>query len=136
MELEVLANGNSKLRPMSTGSVQDSNTSANGLLTSFSPAGNPFISDAGPVVRNAWSQIRVGIIPSSAWGVSDGIYRVWVNEVLVAQTVAGNMTAFNGTSPILREMYFPGWANAGFTDETFLWVDDFKLFFTDPGWTS
>lgn len=102
-------------------------------LRSASKAGGewrPAITDA---LRGRWVQVRFYGRISSAVGVRDGGMTLWVDGVkrIDAQTLdlvnSTGITQWNN-------MYLMGWANSGFTNTTNVYVDDFKIFGTNPGW--
>jgi len=106
----------------------------------YSPTGQgaTFISSSGPLTIGAWNTVRIEMAAASAYGASDGIHRIWINGTLFLETTTGKFWNFDtATDPadcFLRNGYFFGWSNSGFTDETDFFIHGAKFYDSDPGW--
>jgi hypothetical protein len=125
----------SNLRPMSS---KEFGTNAS-FVTSAGlnhPDNNaPFIGSSNPLVPGTWNQLRLQFSRSSAGGESDGIIRLMVNGVMIAEMTNGpfrNLDNIGDT--VLRNGYFMGTANALFTEQTDWYITDVSFYDTNPGW--
>jgi hypothetical protein len=124
---------NSNIRIMSTlesGSNADSVTNR----PSFTDNGKAFIGAARPLVPGAWNRVRLQFQRSSASGVADGVMRVWIGDDLFAETFGLFRNVDNIGDTVLRNGYFMGWSNSGFTDETIFYAKRVRFYDTNPGW--
>lgn len=96
----------------------------------------PFIGGTGPVRVGQWNRIRLQFKAASSRTASDGIMRMWVNDALYAQKLDGKFHNFFATpaDAVLRNGYFLGWSNSGFTQETLIFIDAVKFYDVNPGW--
>jgi hypothetical protein len=87
----------------------------------------------GDTDRGRWIQVRIYIrLPDI--DASNGQFRMWKDGTIVAERL--NQPAYNAeiTKNHLSNGYLLGWANSGFTEDTHIFVDDFKFYDEDPGW--
>jgi len=86
----------------------------------------------GSMARGEWHQVRWHWKLASAEDANDGEYRLWVDGALKIEKTGKDFYGDNGN--FLRWGYLMGWSNSGWaTDHTF-YIDDFKLFDSNPGW--
>ena len=76
-----------------------------------------------------WVQIRI-----HARIARDGSIRVWKNGTLVTQVQNYNMERAGGSRNYFRHGYLMGWSNSGYTQQTDFYIDDFKVYTSNPGW--
>lgn len=81
---------------------------------------------------DAWTQVRMHFkMPTAA--ENDGEFRIWYDGVLMEEYTA--IPAKFDDIPYWNEGYLLGAGNSGWTDETLILIDNFKLWHTnDPGW--
>ena len=108
-------------------------TDGRGFITDFQPRGeirDDLISrfDLGTWVRYGYHTRLADSVAAS-----NGILSLWKNGELWGrwgpEPIAGNA----GPDP-LKVVEMMGWHNAGFTNDTRVWIDDIKIYSTDPGW--
>lgn len=123
----------STLRPMS--SRWDLNSWTSGGLN-HPQLGAPFFGGTGPLKLGQWNRVRLQFRAASSRTASDGIMRMWVNNALFAELTTGRFHNFYDTpvDAVLRNGYFFGWSNSGFTEETVFFIDDVKFYDSNPGW--
>lgn len=96
---------------------------------------NPLIGPNGHIVIGEWNQIRFGFKAASGLGKADGFYRMWVNGVLVSELANFEFWNKKGLPETLIEAgYLMGWSNSGWNEDTEFFVDDFKVYSSNPGW--
>lgn len=104
--------------------------SGDAILTS------PFLSAA---LRGTWNRVRVHYKIASGPGMTDGIYEFWLNDTLMARSRSDYSIYSTGGQNFIRNGYFMGWANSGYTDVTDFHisggVDGPKFYQDNPGWT-
>lgn len=125
----------SNLRPMSS---KEFGTNAS-FVTSAGlnhPDNNaPFIGASNPLTLGAWHTLRMQFSRSSTGGASDGILRLMVDGVMIAEMTNGpfrNLDNIGDT--VLRNGYFMGTANALFLEQTDWYITDLSFYDTNPGW--
>jgi hypothetical protein len=133
------SNSAANIRPMSKTQYSTSVTSTPRTGWSNPDNGKAFIGGAGPIGLGAWHQIRIHMKAASAADVADGVIEMWIDGTLFAQAT-GVLRNFDDVGePVLRNGYFFGWSNSGFTDETDFYIrggtNGPKFYATDPGWT-
>lgn len=94
-----------------------------------SPVVYNFITDAE---RGQWNHFRWHSKMATTADSEDGLMEIWWNGVLVAQDLS--MDIFSSTANYINEGYLLGYSNSGFTDQTLIYIDDFAVYATDPGW--
>jgi hypothetical protein len=96
-----------------------------GCLAGSSP--NPVVT-AGDLGQ--WVRVRI----HQKAGNGDGASEIWKNNNVVYSI--SNYTHFaSGGNSYWRSGYLMGWANSGFADQTDFYVDEFKVYNTDPQWS-
>jgi len=97
------------------------------------------IDNTGSVVtdseRGSWSQLRFHA-RIGTFDEKDGVMRVWWNGVLVSESSDVDLyqdPAGGGVNFFESGRIF-GWSNSGYSEDTTFYVDDFKIFSSDPGW--
>ena len=88
-----------------------------------------FIADSH---RGSWIRIRYHIKPASSPTANDGAIEMWRDDskLLDLTSVGWYHSGENG----FRHGYLMGWSSSGFTQETKIFLDDFKVSVHDPGW--
>jgi hypothetical protein len=89
---------------------------------------------------NAWnmalgeySQVRIHADMGTP-DVANGVYQVWINGSLILDR--DDLLMIDSVDPYqyFNAGYLMGYTNGGYTDDTYFYVDDFKIYTTDPGW--
>jgi uncharacterized protein YjdB len=84
-----------------------------------------------------WLRFRIHIRAASGPGVKDGLFRLWRDNTLVAELTDWPLYRTGGHN-YFRNGYVMGWANSasslGFAETTDFYLDDFKVFTSNPGW--
>lgn len=95
-----------------------------------------FMGAQAPMKPGQWNRIRFHTKAASARGASDGVLRVWVNDVQMVNFTAGKFHNFATTfaDATLRRGYLLGYMNSGFDEQTIFYIDDVKFFAGNPGW--
>lgn len=126
------ATGRAMLYKIQAGTGQYANTDIVGDASNQTE----FIGGTGPVLLGAWNQIRVGLQGSSAFGVSDGFYKIWVNGTLFTNVI--NHPIHNRyttpTDVVFNGGYLMGSADTGYAAQTDFHLADPKFYDTNPGW--
>lgn len=78
--------------------------------------------------RGRWMQIRVHVLLDES-----GMIELWKDGTLVASLYDYNSWTSGGLN-YFRNGYIMGAANSGFDEETPFWIDDLRIYDTDPGW--
>jgi hypothetical protein len=102
---------------------------------SFADNGKAFIGTGRPLVPGSWHTIRLQFQRSSASEASDGVMRVWIDGTLFAESFGKFRNNADAGTTVLKQGYFMGWSNSGFTEETLFFIHGAKFYDTDPGWT-
>lgn len=94
-----------------------------------SPAPNlfpQFVGSGGPLNKGAWNRIRLRLKAASSRTASDGVVNMQINGTTVLSiTTAKFHNAYSSpVDAVLRNGYFMGWANSGFTEKTVFFIDD------------
>jgi hypothetical protein len=114
---------------------------AMGCLTN-NPGVDPLIHETnGPITQGEWAQIRIHVkfasTNTSDPAEADGVIEFWVDGVLVMsrynQPIHGNISEL-GHDNFVNQGYYMGWANTGFDEKTYVFIDDIKWYDEDPGW--
>lgn len=82
-----------------------------------------------PADFGKWMAVRV-----HAKVAREGFVRVWKNGVLHVETGPYNTAYAAGSLNYFRHGYVMGWSNSGFSQQTDFYIDDFKIYRTNPGW--
>lgn len=94
--------------------------------------------DAPPAVPwqddlGRWIQVRMYYKHVSARGAADGVMRLWKDGKLLVDFRNVNQ-AWSSDAPYWDSGYFMGYDNARFEATTFIYIDDVKFYYSDPGW--
>jgi hypothetical protein len=108
------------------------NTYADGLI-GFGPSGqqSPATSFGG-AMKEAWTRVRMHLKMVTA-AQNDGVMELWFDNTKVINFQ--NVPAKYDDVPYWNQGYILGAANSGFTDQTVIYLDDFKVYESDPEWT-
>ena len=101
-----------------------------------------FVGGVGAAVLGQWNQMQMHVKAASGLGSADGVQELWANGILVFQKTNGNFGYPNiagsnwyGTFPaVVNYGYVLGASNSGFAETTIFYVDNFKIYNTNPGW--
>ena len=89
---------------------------------------------AYPIQIGTWTRIRIHFHSSSNGLTRDGRVEFWANDTLV-KSLDWDFWPNKGSGPVrIDRGYLLGWANSGFSQQTKFYIDDFKLWTSDPGW--
>ena len=83
--------------------------------------------------KGQWIQLRFHAKAGTVDG-EDGQYQVWKDGVLIADLPNDWIAAEGEGYDYYRKGYLFGWSNTGFDEKTVFYLDDFKLYTSDPGW--
>ena len=65
-------------------------------------------------------------------GSTNGAWQMWKDgELLISDTAIDNAPSVYAEG-VLLVGYLMGWCNAGFDDDTYIWIDDVKFYDSDP----
>ena len=84
--------------------------------------------------RGSWIRFRMHAKWSSAPGVADGIARAWVNDRLVMSHTNLQHHPQGGSSRGYQNGYLFGYDNEGFAAYTAVYLDDIRVYTSNPGW--
>jgi hypothetical protein len=87
---------------------------------------------ASPILGK-WVRIRLHFKIASR-GKTDGIVRVWQNDALLAERTDLPLYTRDITRNGFTEGYVWGWSNSGYSQDTFIYMDDFTIYDANPGW--
>jgi hypothetical protein len=96
----------------------------------------PLIGGSGPIAVGGWTRIRAAVKGSSAFGVSDGFYKVWAGNTLYTDVSAYPLHNYEASPAdvLFRNGYLMGFSNTGFTSQTDFHLRGIKFYDTNPGW--
>jgi hypothetical protein len=96
----------------------------------------PMMGTSGPIRAGQWNRVQIHVKAASSRTAEDGQSHLWVNGTLIHSYTKGRFHNFNAavTEAQLRNGYFMGWANSGFTEQTTFFIDDVKFYQGNPGW--
>ncbi len=95
--------------------------------------GNHYMYVGDGVKRGQWTQMRFHLKVAD-YGQKNGEEEVWVNGKQVLQTLNLPLYDPTNTANYFAHGYLMGWANSGFNVNTSVFIDDFKLYTSNPGW--
>ncbi|HTY05032.1 MAG TPA: hypothetical protein VMC86_00820 [Gemmatimonadales bacterium] len=91
-------------------------------------------------VAGSWHRLRYHVraaTPNGSGGYSEnGTFQVWFDDSLIVQSKPTYViyTTISPANNLWRNGYLMGWANAGYTNNTSFYIDDFKVWDVNPGW--
>lgn len=96
----------------------------------------PLIGGSGGCTIGDWSLVRIDIKCASNRSTNDGHVKIWINgtQILNATGKAFGNSSDTHSPAGIRNAYLLGWANSGYDADTVFFIDDVKLYDTDPGW--
>lgn len=121
MSLERAANGDSDLIMM----WSNENT---GMKVSGAPRWRNAILSS----RGKWSRIRYHVKVASRPGANDGIFEFWWDDTL--RLSVRDLPLYDNGDNGFQRGYLLGYDNSGYNEQTIFYIDDFKVYSTDPGW--
>ncbi len=141
LEYQRAGTNQSNIRVMARRSNVNSVTSSN-PEGDFNVTGqnSRFIDPLTACVIGEWNEVKWECKLASASGAADGIFRAWVNGVLLFEITDGKFWNYEtGTTPadcFHRLFYLFGSANALYTEATTFHLDDLELYEGDPGFNA
>ncbi len=108
------------------------------LISDIGGVGNPVLvtetGNTGLLRKGQWNQIRIGARLSSAHGVSDGFFRLYINGQPAMIYNNGDLwnTYETPAQALFRNGYFLGYLNSSFLVNTDLFIDDIHFYTVDP----
>lgn len=91
---------------------------------------SPFITED---MLGKWHRIRIHIRLSD-FGQENGIQRLWVNDNFLLDITGDRLGANTPESNWLTSGYLMGYDNSGYPYQVDFYLDDFKIYMSDPGW--
>jgi hypothetical protein len=89
----------------------------------------------GDISRGEWVRFRHYSRAATGPGIEDGEYKFWINDTLTIHAPSHNLYETDTADwRYWAGGYIFGWANAGFDEDTYIYVDDFRVYDSDPGW--
>jgi len=99
----------------------------------FGPGGSQSSAvNFGGAMKETWTRIRMHLKMVTA-AENDGVMELWFDNTKVIDFQ--NVPAKYDDVPYWNQGYILGAANSGFLDETVIYLDDFKVYESDPEWT-
>jgi len=99
----------------------------------FGPGGSQSSAvNFGGAMKGTWTRVRMHLKMVTA-AQNDGVMELWFDNTKVINFQ--NVPAKYDDVPYWNQGYILGAANSGFTDETVIYLDDFKVYASDPEWT-
>jgi uncharacterized protein YjdB len=92
---------------------------------------DPAFTDA---MRGRWVQVRVHAKVADSKAAANGMLQLWVDGALKINMQNLDLAPGAGGARWFRNGYLMGWANSGFDQNTAVYIDDFKIFRSGPGW--
>ena len=83
--------------------------------------------------RGRWMQIRVHLKVAD-YGQENGAEQMWKDGSLIVSVVNDPFYDDDNGANYLQNGYLMGWANSGFRVDTSVFIDDFRMYTTNPGW--
>ncbi|HEV2734809.1 MAG TPA: hypothetical protein VGV85_08210 [Longimicrobiaceae bacterium] len=92
---------------------------------------DPAFTDA---MKGRWVQVRIHAKVADSKATANGLLEVWVDGALRINMKNLDLAASAGGNNWFRNSYLMGWSNSGFNQTTAVYLDDFKIFRSSPGW--
>ena len=78
-------------------------------------------------IRGRWVQFNFKVSASSALGKSDGFIEIDLDGVKLLRTEGLPLYSVLGNAAGFEYGYLMGWANSGFQDQTYVYIDDVTI---------
>ncbi len=85
-------------------------------------------------VAGEWHQIRLHLRLGDGGATDNGVADMWFDGNRIGHLRGNDSPFYDTTNNYFRNGYIMGWANAGFSNTTSFYIDDFKVYASDPGW--
>lgn len=92
---------------------------------------DPAFTDA---MKGRWVQVRIHTRVADSKAAANGVFQLWMDGVLRIDMHNLDLAAPTGGNNWFRNGYLMGWANSGFNQTTSVYLDDFKIYRSAPGW--
>ncbi len=92
---------------------------------------DPAFTDA---MKGRWVQVRIHTRVADSKAAANGMLQLWVDGALRVNMQNLDLAASAGGNNWFRNGYLMGWSNSGFNQTTSVYVDDFKIYRSAPGW--
>jgi len=98
------------------------------------PVGQSF--SGFPPALNQWFRVRVHVRYPSGGGGQNAALQMWIGDNLVIDNGPSQLSdmVYNSSAPYWNAGYLLGWSNSGFDQTTNIYIDDFKIWDSNPGW--
>ena len=83
--------------------------------------------------RGRWLRIRVHMRVAD-WAQNDGVIQLWKDGALILDDRSLPWYDTSRQANYLTQGYLMGWSNSGFSETTYIYVDDFSIMDSNPGW--
>lgn len=105
----------------------------NGTDMSFHPnLGTPSAELIGASDLGQWHRFRWHSAMATSGSAEDGVMELWWDDSKVGSSM--RLDIFDTNQNFVDAGYLLGWANSGFSSLTYIWIDDFRVFTSNPGW--
>ncbi len=85
-------------------------------------------------MRGRWVQVRIHTRAADSKAASNGMLQLWVDGAQRINMQNLDLAPEAGGERWFRNGYLMGWANSGFNENTSMYVDDFRIFRSNPSW--
>jgi hypothetical protein len=92
---------------------------------------DPAFTDA---MKGRWVQIRIHTKVADSKAAANGMVQLWADGVLRVNMQNLDLAASAGGNNYFKNGYLMGWSNSGFNQTSAVYVDDFKIYRSAPGW--
>ncbi len=92
---------------------------------------DPAFTDA---LRGRWVQVRIHARVADSKAAANGMLQMWFDGALRVNMQNLDLAPEPGGARYFRNGYLFGWSNSGFDQATSIYVDDFRIFRSNPGW--
>ena len=86
----------------------------------------------GNTHRDSWIRVRYHIKPANSLSARNGVIEMWRDDTKILEYTS--LVWYHSAENGFRNGYLMGWSSAGFTQETEIYLDDFKVWVLDPEW--
>lgn len=91
-------------------------------------------SGTGGIIRGGWTRIRWHVDVGSGIGAADGKILCWRDNTLMVNKTNLVLYPHDGVFPWWNNFYINGWCNGGWSQDTDYFIDDLKVYTSNPGW--